>query len=143
MGNEFSSKKTNIEKKLAQMSDNEFENYDKIYIDLGKLISEERKKRNKKKSKAGNSKTSNKSIVSNKKKTPKSSEKKSKSGGKKPTSSSTHRKINASKKFIIEFLEKKKIQYVKGYDKTYYEKLVIENRLITKVEEQFKKKKNK
>lgn len=81
-----------------------------------------------------------KNCIKDEKKSRNSDDKKSTTGGKKPKA---YREINASKKFIIEFLEKKKIQYVKGYDKTYYEKLVIENRLITKVEEQFKKKKNK
>tara|TARA_Y100000389_G_C17100177_1_gene335523 strand:- start:189 stop:509 length:321 start_codon:yes stop_codon:yes gene_type:complete len=62
---------SNIKKKLAQMSDKEFENYDNQHIDLGELISKERKKRNKKKSKSGGKKptTSSQKKTNKKEKT--------------------------------------------------------------------------
>lgn len=138
MGNEISSDASNnVKSKLGQMTTEELRNRRKMAEKYIQIINTELKSRR------GNSKTSNKLVVSKNKKPSKQLEKKSKSGGKKSTTSSTQRKINASKKFIIEFLEKKKIQYVKGYNKPYYEKLVIEHKLITKVENEFKKKKNK
>ena len=148
MGNEISSgiSDEQYKKQLRNMSKKQRIDLKKKilkkYIDpIDEINNESKRLTYQPKSKTGNSKTSNKLVVSNKKKTQKSLEKKSRnSSGKKPTE---YREINASKKFIIEFLEKKKIQYVKGYNKPYYEKLVIENRLIGKVEKEFKKKKNK
>jgi len=135
MGNEISSDASNnVKSKLGQMTTEELRNRKKMVKKYIQIIDTELNSRR------GNSKTSNKLVVSKNKKPSKQLEKKYKSGGKKPTED---RKIKATKKFIIEFLEKKKISFVKGKNKTYYEKLVKQNRLIIKVENEFKKKKNK
>ena len=146
MGNEISSDASNnVILKSKKMTNEELKNRIKLgekYVQIHKNELKSRKGRTQvtyqPKSKTGNSKTSNKSNVASK-----PLEKKSKSGGKKHTTSSTHRNIKATRTFIIEFLEKKKIQYAKGNNKAYYEKLVIEHRLITKVENEFKLQKKK
>lgn len=147
MGNEISSDASNnVKSKLSQMTLEELRNRKKMgqkYIQIIETEINSRRKKDQPKSKTGNSKTSNKSVVSNKKKTSKPLEKKSKSGGKKTTTSLTHRKINATMTIMQKILTKEKISFVKGKNKIYYEKLVIEHKLITKVEKEFKKKKNK
>ena len=147
MGNEISSDASNnVKSKFSQMTPEELKNRKKIAEKYIQIIETELKSRRKKyqpNSKTGNSKTSNMLVVSNKKKTPKPLEKKSKSGGKKTTSSSTHRKINATVTIMKKILTKENISFVKGKNKIYYEKLVIENRLIGKVESYEKENYNK
>ena len=142
MGNEISSDASNnVILKSKKMTIEELKNRIKMAEQYIQIHKNELKSRRgcsrqltyQEKSKTGNSKTSNKSVVS-KKKTPKSLEKKYKSGGNKSTTSSTHRKINATVTIMQNILTKEKVSFVKGKNKIYYEKLVIQHRLIGKVE---------
>lgn len=142
MGNEISSDASNnVKSKIGQMTYEELRNRRKMAEQYIQIINTELKSRRGKrqltyqpKSKTGNSKTSNKLVVSKNKKRSKPLEKKSKSGGKKSTTSSTHREIKATVTIMKKILTKEKVSFVKGKNKIYYEKLVIQHRLIGKVE---------
>ena len=139
MGNEISSDASNnVKSKIGQMTSEELRNRKKMaeqYIDI--INTELKSRRGRRqltyqpKSKTGNSKTSNKLVVAKKHSKPLL---KSKSGGKKSTTSSTRRKINATVTIMQKILTREKVSFVKGKNKIYYEKLVIQHRLIGKVE---------